>query len=279
MVFTISKVLWLLLRPSTFMVLLGWVGLVCVWGNRFRVGLVLIAAMLSYLFLILLLPIDQWLLAPLEDRFPRVSQAPAHVNGIIVLGGAVDTELTEAHRIPALNDAAERMTTFVALARRYPEAKLAFAGGNGLLVHGRLSEADVAKALFDQLGLNRPVIYEDKSRTTYENALLLGQRITPRTADIWILITSASHMPRAVGIFRKLGWPVLPWPVAYKTGSPRVDLPGALPGKLGLMDLAAHEWVGLLVYRVLRRIDTVLPGPDEGAPTRHIITLVSPAKK
>lgn len=268
--FLVSKVLWTVLRPSTLLLLVGWIGILCVWQGRRRLGLSLITLMLGCFLVILLLPVNQWLLFPLEDRFPPVANAPAHVNGIIVLGGAVETELTEAHGMPALNDAAERMTTFVALAQRHPEARLAFAGGSGLLLHGHLSEADVAKELFDQLGMSRPVIYDNTSRNTYENAVQLRDRVSPQPGEIWILITSASHMPRAVGIFRKLGWPVLPWPVAYKTGHTlSIEYQQALPAKLGQLDWAAHEWVGLIAYWLLGRTSELLPGPAQSALHLH----------
>jgi uncharacterized SAM-binding protein YcdF (DUF218 family) len=264
--FIISKVLWTVLRPSTLLLLVGWIGILCIWRGRRRFGLSLITVMLACFLVILLLPVNQWLLFPLEDRFPPVANAPSHVDGIIVLGGAVDTELTEAHGMPALNEAAERMTSFVALAQRYTDARLAFAGGSGLLMHGHLSEADVAKALFDQLGMSRPVVYDNRSRNTYENAVLLRDRVSPQPGEIWILITSASHMPRAVGIFRKLGWPVLPWPVAYKTGHTlSIEYQEALPAKLGELDWAAHEWIGLVAYWLLGRTSELLPGPTESA--------------
>ena len=262
--FIVSKLVWIVVRPSTVLLLIGCVGLMSIWAGKRRFGLWLVAAMLGSFLLILAVPLNQWLLAPLEDRFPPLAAPPARVDGIIVLGGAVDTELTEAHGIPALNDAAERMTTFVALARRYPEARLAFAGGNGLLVHGHLREADVARQLFDQLGLARPVVYDNRSRNTYENALELREQLAPKPGETWVLITSAAHMPRSVGIFRKLGWPVLPWPVAYKTGPAfSIAFQEALPAKLGELDGATHEWLGLLAYRLLGRTDALLPGPAQ----------------
>jgi uncharacterized SAM-binding protein YcdF (DUF218 family) len=265
--FIASKILWALAAPSTLLLLIGWLGLVCVWLRRRRLGLSLVTASLGCLLLVRVLPVSQWLLAPLENRFSPVTNPPTHVDGIIVLGGALDTELTEAHGIPALNEAAERMTTFVALARRYPEAALAFTGGNGLLLHGKLSEADAAGMLFEQLGLMRPVIYENRSRTTWENAEFLRARLAPQPGQIWVLITSASHMPRAVGIFRKFGWPVLPWPVAYKTGvSPAIQWQQALPRRLGELDWATHEWLGLLAYRLMGRTDELLPGHAASEP-------------
>lgn len=261
MVFVTGKLLWLAFRVSTLLALAGLAGAALLLSGRARWGRHLAVAALAAP-LLLILPVHHWALMPLESRFPRVEHAPDRVDGIVVLGGAVDTLLTARHGIPSLNDAAERMTTFAALARRYSGARLAFTGGNGLLSPGSLSEADVARALFDQLGVPRSVVYEDRSRTTYENAVLLRDEVRPRPGEVWVLLTSAAHMPRSVGTFRAAGWTVLPWPVGYKAGaafSTRLDQ--GLPERMQAIDVAAHEWAGLLAYRLLGRTDALFPGP------------------
>ena len=262
MIFLFSKLLWMLVRPSTAWLICAWVGVVLVGAGRRRSGLALLVCDLMLLTLVLVLPIGEWLLLPLETRFPRMIEAPFRIAGIVVLGGAVDIEATAVHGIPTLDSEAERMTTFVSLARRYPQARLAFTGGSGLIGPERLTEADVARMLFDQLGLNRPVLYEDRSRNTYENASLLYDVVMPKPDDVWILVTSASHMPRAVGDFRRVGWDVLPWPVAYKTGhSFSSQLETGFPDKLASIDWAVHEWVGLVAYKLLGRTSALFPAP------------------
>ena len=120
-----------------------------------------------------MLPLHVWVQMPLEDRFPRPDPPPARVDGIVVLGGAVEQDLTEARGIPALNGAAERMTEPVALMRRYPEARLVFTGGQGALLHGGLTEADVARQLWTGMGVPpERVVFETASRNTHENAVL-----------------------------------------------------------------------------------------------------------
>ncbi len=266
--FLLGKLLWILLRPSSLLLVLGLAGFACVIGRRRRGALIFLGVSLGGMTLVTILPVGLLLLAPLEDRFPRIATPPPDVAGIIVLGGAVDTELTAAHGMPALNDAAERMTTLVALARRYPKAQLAFTGGNGRLLHGDLTESDVARQLFAPLGLDPARIrFEDRSRTTYENAVMLKAALHPAVGERWVLITSAWHMPRAVGLFRHAGWDVLPWPVAYKTAfTPDVLILGGLPDRLGMLDLAAHEWTGLLAYRLLGRTDALFPAPQGETP-------------
>ena len=250
------------------LLLLALLGLLLVIRERRRTGIACLSAALGAYAAIALLPVGAWLMAPIENRFPPPQSLPASVTGIIVLGGAVETEIAAARGQPALNAAAERMTSFVTLARRYPEARLAFTGGNGELIHGGLTEADVARQLFDGLGLgDRTITYENRSRTTYENVQRLKALLGPQPGQTWLLITSAWHMPRSMGLFQHVGWSVIPYPVGYKTGPGWVmAFRGSFPDRLGLVDLAAHEWVGLTAYWLLGRTASLFPAPQAATP-------------
>lgn len=264
--FALSKIFWLFIEPDMVLLALVIAGLLLARLRRSRTGWRLAATGTILMLAIAVIPTDPWLLAPLENRFPPSHQLLSRVDGIIVLGGAVDPEQTERHNIPSLNEHAERMTSFIKLARLYPAAKLVFTGGSASIFAGHPKEAQTAKMLFDDLGMDTSkIIFEDASRNTYENALFSKALAKPDSGENWILITSASHMPRAVGVFRRVGWPVLPYPVAYKT-SPEYDI--GLATHLGSLDRALHEWLGLLVYRLLGRTDALFPHPDEvGVPS------------
>ncbi|WP_284946858.1 YdcF family protein [Acidisoma cladoniae] len=256
------------MRPSTLLLILALIGLVLVFRHRRRSGLTCLTLALGAFAVIAVLPIGDLMMAPLEDRFPQVTTPPAHVDGIIVLGGAVDTELSAARNEASLNADAGRMTQFLVLARRYPAAKLAFTGGNGRLVHGQTSEAEVAARFFTELGLDPSrITYEGRSRTTYENAVFLKAMLNPTPDQRWLLVTSAWHMPRSVGLFRRAGWSVIPYPVGYKTAPELTTaIEGSLPERLALVDLAAHEWVGLTAYWLLGRTDALFPSPQGATP-------------
>jgi len=258
----LSKTLWFVARPGTFALVLACIGLLAVWRNR-RWGRWPLLAGLGFYVAVLATPLAPWLVMPLEDRFVRPGEPPARVDGVIVLGGAVDQNLTEARGIPALNGAAERMTELVALARRYPQARLVFTGGQGSLLHGGLTEADVARRLFTSLGVpEERVIYEDRARNTWENAVFTRRLVDPGQGETWLLVTSASHMPRSVGAFRQAGWQVVPWPVNYRTGPSVAALYDApFPDRLQMLESGLREWLGLAVYRVLGRSDALFPAP------------------
>jgi uncharacterized SAM-binding protein YcdF (DUF218 family) len=276
MMFVLGKLIGLLVQPSTLLLLCCVGGALLVGRGRReggrrrgrqgagrRLGWTLLVVGIGGFLAVLLLPLDQWILLPLEDRFPPPSVPPAHVDGIAVLGGAVMPELAAVRGQPALNAAAERMTETVALARRYPGARVVFTGGQGALLPGELSEADVARSLFAALGLPpERLTFETLSRTTAENAAMARALARPAPGETWLLVTSAAHMPRAVGSFRAAGWDVTAWPVGYKSGRAwRLWLPGELGLRLAQLDGAAHEWAGLLAYRLLGRTDALFPAP------------------
>ncbi|MBR0672308.1 YdcF family protein [Neoroseomonas soli] len=259
--FAFSKILWFPARPGHFALIVGFIGLFLLWRGR-RGGRWLVLASLGFFLMLVATPANQWLMLPLEDRFPRPAQAPEHVDGIIVLGGAVDQNITEARGIPSLNGAAERMTEGVILARRYPDARLVFSGGQGSFVHGQITEADVARMLWTSMGIPpERVVYEDAARNTHENAVFTHRLVNPKPGEVWLLVTSAAHMPRSVAVFRGAGWRgIVPWPVNYRTGhSWTVWYDAPFPERLGQFEWAFREWLGLVAYYLMGRTESVLP--------------------
>ncbi len=260
--FLASKLFWLFARPNTFALFLAVLGVALLVARR-RWGAWPALLGLGWYAAVLLTPLAAWLTLPLEDRFPRPA-APARVDGVVVLGGAVETGLTEGRGIPSLNGAAERMTEAVALARRFPEARIVFTGGTGKVNPDAVTEAEVARRLWSSLGLEgERVVFEDASRNTWENATLTRAMVQPRAGETWLVVTSASHMPRSVGCFRAAGWQgVVPWPVNYSTepgGRGWFDNP--LSQRLGQAEWAVREYVGLVAYRLLGRTDALFPRP------------------
>jgi uncharacterized SAM-binding protein YcdF (DUF218 family) len=254
--FYFSKAASWLLEPLNLLICLELLGMLLLLIRCRRTGLSLMVLCVLSLLAVTFLPIPQWALHRLEHEIPRPSSLPNEVAGIVLLGGGQDGMLTEAYGTAHLLGSAERTTSFAALARRYPRAKLVFTGGSGSLVQRSFTEAEVVELFFQEQGLDaRRLLLEDKSRTTYENATLSKALAQPNPGDTWILVTSAAHMPRSVAVFRKAGWNVLPYPVGYRTmptvGFERV---GDAVTQFDLLGSAIHEWVGLLAYRMTGRI-------------------------
>jgi uncharacterized SAM-binding protein YcdF (DUF218 family) len=229
------------------------------WRNTRRLGVMLGTAMLLIIGVIGILPLHDWLMRPLEEYFP-VPELPARVDGIIVLGGAEAPGIMAARGWPEVNGNADRLIGFVALARQYPGARLVFTGGAAVPDKNRLvSEADVAAAVFTKLGLDPArVIYERESGNTAENVRFSKALAQPKPGEVWILVTSARHLPRAVGTFNAADWPVLPYPVDFLTGNP-AEFEFSPLRRLAALNFLAKEWLGLIAYRILGRSTEFLP--------------------
>ncbi len=245
----------------------AWLAALCALGAaslwfRPRIGRILVSAAALGFLAIALLPIDQWLLLPLENRFPRPPEDAA-VAGIIVLGGALDAALSADRGLPALNAAAERLTTLAELARTRPDLPVLFTGGPMPNRPDGPPESDGVRRLLSRLGVpDGRVRFESLSRTTWENAVFSQRLIQPQPGAVWLLVTSAAHMPRSVGAFRAAGWTVLADPVGYKSFR-HAENRGTrgFSERLALIDTAMHEWLGLVAYAVLKRSSALFPQP------------------
>lgn len=264
MFFYVAKTAGFFSAPSNVLLTLALFG-VLLMATRFARGGRRLAV-----FAIILVAIAGWsplgnaIILPLEERFPPWDASRGAPTGIICLGGALDTVVAPARGEVSLNEAAERMTAIAELARKYPQARIVFTGGSGRLIYHGSTEAELAARLFDSFGIAKErVTLEDKSRDTLENARFTKALVQPKPGERWLLVTSAHHMPRSVGLFRSEGFPVEAFPVDYRTRGAIDALRPFSPLSDGLRrtDTAMREWVGLLAYRLSGRIDALFPGP------------------
>jgi uncharacterized SAM-binding protein YcdF (DUF218 family) len=266
MFFILSKVLGFVAIPSNVVIVLGLLGVLLLATRLKRTGRFLTVVSVIVLALLGLSPIGNALIIPLEQRFPPWDDTRGAPDGIVVLGGAITPDVSAARNEVALNEAAERVTSAVALARRYPQARIVYSGGTGALVYPEGNEAVSAVRIFDRLGIPpERIIVEEQSRNTVENAVFSLLLAMPQPGERWLLVTSGYHMPRAMGVFRAAGFPVEAYPVDWRTRGPQDALRpfSTLSGGLERADTAAHEWIGLLVYWLTGRSAALFPGPLE----------------
>jgi uncharacterized SAM-binding protein YcdF (DUF218 family) len=256
-----SKIIWRIISPdSLFVLLLLIAALLFYFGHvdsarRLFTGIVVMVLFLS------LLPIGNWMLYPLESRFRHNPDLPEHVDGIIILGGSVKAGMSAEWQQLETNRHAERLHSFIELARKYPDARLLFTGGNASINRDKPTEADMLKRHLNRLGINpERVIIENQARNTAENAYYAKQLAKPEDGSNWILITTAFHMPRSVGLFCQTSWPVIPYPVDHQTNPSRLmGISFNLLGHANSLNLALHEWTGLLAYYLTGRISSPFP--------------------
>lgn len=251
--FIAAKLLAFALEPLFWVLALLVTSLLLTSRRRLRMGRIF-----SWLALLTLVGAS-WTSAPeamlrtLESRHPVPTGLDMDKQvGIVVLGGGLASpELWASSRQVGLNEQAERMTEAVALMRQYPRLRLLFTGGVANVSATGASEAQRARVFFVAMGIDPArVTYEDRSRNTYENALYSAALPGVDKRQHWLLLTSAFHMPRAMGVFNHVGWNVTPWPVDYRVTAHDSWFDFSLHYGPRLWALALHEWLGLAAYRI-----------------------------
>ncbi len=266
MFFYLSKVVWFILQPSSVVLIILLIGTAMLWSRWARMGrrVVLLAGIL--LVVIGVSPAGHALILPLEERFARadVTSGPP-IDGIIVLGGTQNMSVSGSRDAIALNESGERLVEAAALAHRFPNAKVLLTGESSAFLKSKSSEAEGAANLLESLGIKPDrFVLETRAKNTFQNAKYSAGLMEQDKKDSrWLLITSANHMPRAMGVFRAAGVRVEPWPVDYRTrGSTDIWLFFHRPSEgWRRMDLAVREWVGLVVYWMTGRTQTLFPAP------------------
>ncbi len=263
MFFVLSKSVNFFFLPSNLLIVLGLLGIVLMATRFKRAGKRLAVASVVLLALAGFSPLGGLLGHALESRFPTWDSARGAPDGIVVLGGAIAPVLSQQYGDTMVNSDAGRVIAIAKLARAYPNARIVYSGGDASLRGNEPPEANFLYPLLDSFGVARErVMLELRSRNTAENAAFSKELVKPKPGERWLLVTSAQHMPGAVGCFRRVGFPVEAYPVAWRT-LPRVSLrPGTVFSRgLARLDFSAHEWIGLFVYWLTGRTSELLPGP------------------
>lgn len=265
MFFYLSKIFWFLIQPLNLALFLIVGGLLAALLGRRQLAAV------SNLVAVLILALSAWtsigamMLNPLEERFQRPAALPQHVDGIVALGGGFEGAINLVRGGYELNSGGDRFVETAILAREFPDAKILISGGNGTVMLEGEGDADTAVRFLAAFGIPRErLILEDKSRNTAENVAFSYRLANPQPGENWLLVTSAFHMPRSVGLFRKAGFQVIAWPVDYRTsGKEGIGLFRDNPAdSLQNTTMAVREWLGLIAYRLSGKIDQLLPGPE-----------------
>lgn len=264
-----GHLLWRVANPGTLLLLLllGAAAGLLSQRRRLATGCVLLAAAAA--LAVAVTPLDRWLLGPLERRFAQPDPMPARIDGLVVLGGGLDMRSALAGPDSALTGAGDRLLAAARLARRYPEARLVYASGARWPAPGAVSEAALAAGLLRDLGIaGERLALDERSRNTRENAVFAKRLVDPEPGEVWLLVTSAVHMPRAVGSFRAVGWNLVPYPVdRLVVPASRLDdgglgwFDGGLTDGLVFVHIALREYAGLLGYRLLGYTHTLFPAP------------------
>lgn len=263
MFFILSKTAAFLFLPSNILIACGLLGVVLLLTGWRRVGAWLAGLSLVTMALVSFLPAGAYLLWVLESRFPRWDPAHGAPDGIIVLGGGISPVMSYVYGAPMVNGDAGRIVAMAKLARAYPNVRIVYSAGDASLKGNGIAEAPFVMPLLDSFGVARDrVTLESRARNTAENAAFTKDLVKPKPGERWLLVTSAFHMPRAIGCFRQAGFTVEAYPSNWRT-LPRFQFPLSheFGSGLAVLDLAAHEWLGLVAYRITGKTNALLPSP------------------
>jgi uncharacterized SAM-binding protein YcdF (DUF218 family) len=273
MFFFLSKLLWPLLQPIYHVALSIMLAPILNIIKWYKTSIVLGCYGAFILFMFGFLPTGHNMLVYLERQYDRPVLRSNYIpHGVIVLGGAFDENLTKKHGQVMAGSALERMTTFIAMSNRYLEqdTKLVFSGGSAsptqsvednVSIDGEFTDTDAAALFLLEQGFDLDrFILEGKSRNTYENVLFSKQLLKPLKGERWIVITSASHMPRVMNVFEKNDWNIVPFPVDYQTNLEYSWAPNlSILNNFYFTQLAIHEWLGNFVYYITDKSASFLP--------------------
>jgi len=219
------------------------------------------------ILLVTVLPVGEWLEHHLEMRFPTQTDVSSDIVGVITLAGSIDIETYKESGLTEFESSSDRILEMIRMSKMYPNLPIIYTGGDGALMSSGVSEADIVAAWMVQAELAKPNIkFETSSRNTFENAVfsraLVKQQWPTLLNGKWLLITSARHMPRAVGTFHKAGWNIEPWPVDYETANGILLTSLNVSRSISSMSRALKEWVGLTAYYWTDRTSEWFPAPE-----------------
>jgi uncharacterized SAM-binding protein YcdF (DUF218 family) len=261
MFFTISKILAILVEPLAWPYLLLAMAAIMRWQCRRRMMKACLGAAVLLPLLYGFLPLSTVPLRYLEGRhnIPALTGPP--VDGVIVLGGhTASGDISKSRDQPQQNRAADRLTKGLMLHRMNPGSTLLFSGFDGRLTPAGWSEAETIRRLIAELGIGGGgIIYESTSRNTYENAVNSLAVAVPQPGSSWLLVTSAAHMPRAMGSFAAAGWDdITPYPVDFRTGAKPPRLFNLAVGTASVR-IWLKEYLGIVAYWLSGRSAILFP--------------------
>jgi uncharacterized SAM-binding protein YcdF (DUF218 family) len=248
--FFTSKCVWALINPVNLIILLTCLATILLVFNIHKLAKRIFILLLFINVPLLVYPVGDLLIYPLESRFERPEVMPSNIDGIIVLGGAESLKKSVSWQQAQVNEAAERYLYTAKLAKRYPKVPVLYTGGSGSVqFRDDAKSAEIAGSLLTASGIDsQQLIIESASRNTAQNFELI-KSLLPRKSGHYLLVTSAFHMPRSVAIARRHHIDVIPYPVDYRSDQPSLrNWELDYINHVQTLNTAWREWIGLTAY-------------------------------
>lgn len=263
--FFASKLAWAFLSPGNLLVFALFLGMLFLLFNKVSTAKNILIPTGLLAFILMAYPVSDFVMKPLEERFSQPQTLPSTIDGIIILGGGEDLKRSLSWQVEELGLGGDRYIGTAKLARFYPNAPIIFTGGSGSVqLQNTSGEGALARNLLTTIGIDEArLIIESKSRNTFENFQYI-KPLLPKENGTYLLVTSAFHMARSVGIARAQGVNVIAFPVDYRTNSDDLRIfDFDLFDHLKALEPAWREWVGLTVYYVTGKTQSWFPKPKD----------------
>ena len=244
-----------ILQPYTLLLLglagtAGWA-----WRRKTtRHRALLLAGILVGLLYFLSTPLAGFLaLRSLEGPYLSADVAPQERDTIVVLSGSMLRDDDSGERVRVGPDTFYRCYHAVELYKKTGRCRLLLTGGKVDFSEPGPPLAKVMRDFVIELGVQpSDVVVEEKSSTTWENASFSKDLLGHTNNERVFLVTDATHMPRAQYCFQSYGVTVIPAPCSFRTRRLVWSSKTLLPSTGGMegVNYAAHEWLGLVWYRL-----------------------------
>ena len=203
-------------------------------------------------------PIPEFLLKNLEDPFIYQEKVFLELDGVIVLGGGTGSgKVAKDRNDYSLGGGSERLFKGLEFIRKKPVGTIIFTGFSGNLFQEGLSEAEIIEKLIKALNVDSTnILFERRSRNTFENAIYTKEIISDLKTKKWGIVTSASHMKRALATFNKQIFEISfdPIPVDFQTKNSIYWGPGNIQSSLDFWRIYMHETIGYWVYMLTGKL-------------------------
>ena len=259
MTFFLSKIIWYILNPFNLILLLFAIGIIF---NLYKLKTISKVFFLFSLFLFListLLPTGYYLTYLLEKDFHNSTFIPDDIDGVLIFSGATNPYLTKEYGQVSLNDSAERLFEAKIVLEKKNNLKIIFSGGSGYINSQNNRDYTSAKKFFVNMGIDvSRIIFEKKSRNTFENIIYSKKIANPLDNEKWLVITSASHLKRVLNVSEKIKWNLIPYATDFNyKKNYQFELSINFFNNLFEFQKASHEWVGLIAYYFLDRTNRI----------------------
>ena len=241
-IFLLKKVVGELMNPLSIGLIIAVIGLLSLYKERYKRSKLLLTCSLVWIALFSYGPVSDLLLRPLENRHPALLNTPVNVEYVMVLGNGHNSDKCLPITAELEPTAVIRLNEGIRHYNHLGDAKLVVSGYAGL--YDVNCHAQMQKRLAMALGVERDdIITFDTPKDTQEEAVAMKRVVGSKP---FILVTTASHMPRAYAIFKKEGLNPIAAPTDYHVRGDSEWLHMPRGDALRRSDIAFHEYYGLI---------------------------------